>query len=68
MKNIKPAANTSTKNVVDEKEEPEIATVHEELDPEVLEALNAKKKPKVKAQHEIDYIPELERDETIEEA
>jgi hypothetical protein len=36
----------------------------EELDPEVLEALTAKKVKKVKVNHPIDYIPELERDES----
>lgn len=38
--------------------------VHTELDPEVLEALNAKRIKKVKTPHDVDYIPELERDES----
>ncbi len=38
----------------------------EELDPEVLEALNVKKKQKIKQTNGVDYIPELERgDEDI---
>ncbi len=44
-----------------EDEEPE-ESPHAELDPEVLEALNVKKKPKQKQSHGVDYIPELERD------
>ena len=39
------------------------AAIHtEELDPEVLEALKIKKKSKIKNLHDVDYIPELERD------
>src|SRR3989339_1865697 len=34
---------------------------HDELDPEILEALNAKKKQAKKANKFVDYIPELER-------
>jgi hypothetical protein len=46
---------------VEDDETPEVAAT--ELDPEVLEALNSKKVKKVKVNHPIDYIPELERDE-----
>lgn len=34
---------------------------HDELDPEILEALNAKKKQAKKTTKFVDYIPELER-------
>lgn len=38
--------------------------IHAELDPEVLEALNAKKVKKTKPSNVVDYIPELERDDS----
>ena len=47
--------------IEDEEEE---SAPHEELDPEVLEALNVKKKLKQKQSHGVDYIPELERDDS----
>jgi hypothetical protein len=33
-----------------------------ELDPEILEAISAKKPKKTKVSTDVDYIPELERD------
>ena len=52
--------------VVDTELEDEEVEETEELDPEVLEALNVKKKQKVKQNNGVDYIPELERgDEDI---
>ena len=33
-----------------------------ELDPEILSALESKKKKKIPAPSDVDYIPELERD------
>jgi hypothetical protein len=42
-------------------DEEEVEAKHEELDPEILEALNAKKKAAKKPTKFVDYIPELER-------
>jgi hypothetical protein len=47
-------------DIVDIEPTPEIVT--SELDPEILEALSAKKAKKVKPAADVDYIPELERD------
>lgn len=63
VKNLKAGKFLSKKGKpVDGEELVPVIAVHEELDPEVLEALNVKKKSK-KTQASIDYIPELERDE-----
>lgn len=47
---------------LDDDDEPEVH--HGELDPEVIEALNIKKKVKVKGVKSVDYIPELEREDS----
>lgn len=48
---------------------PAVIAPHEELDPDVLEAINATKQRKKKAPtaSDLDYVPELDRDFSFEE-
>ena len=50
--------------ILDDQEEAAEPVAQEELDPEILEALNIKKRAKAKPVKAVDYIPELERDES----
>ena len=54
------------KKILEELEPAPVEAVHAELDPEVVEALNARKPRKPKSSGDVDYIPELERDESID--
>jgi hypothetical protein len=52
---------------VDEDEEETAAPAAEELDPEILKALNAsKRKKKPASTKDIDYIPEFERGDDVD--
>jgi len=61
--------NKTKENVIikknDEKEVEKVVAAHPELDAEVLDALNVKRKKK-KPIDAVDYIPELERDEDLD--
>ena len=60
-KDKEPKVKKIVEEIDDEGAEPTEAIT--ELDPEVLEALTAKKVKKAKVNHPVDYIPELERDD-----
>lgn len=63
-KKTKQTNQTDDNLIVDDEEDEEIDVKAEELDPEVLDALENKKKKKTSGatNTNIDYIPELERD------
>lgn len=65
-KNIKQTSKKDTKKeeavIIAEDAEPTEAAPASELDPEILSALESKRKKKTVNPSDVDYIPELERD------